>query len=170
MKFKFSQKLLDSCFDFPNSIEAERSPLAAKIFGFPWTSHIYLGEDFIAVTKQDWVEWEVLAEPLAGIIRDHIDQGLGLYVDFDTSTSDENNDVEDTPIVKKIKSIIQREIRPIVSLDGGDVVFAKYENNILYLHMRGACAGCPSKSVTLKQGIEVRIKEVLPEIQEVRAT
>ena len=167
MKFRFSQRFLDQGYDFPTATEAQASPLASKIFGFPWTSQVYLGEDFITVTKQDWVDWEVLAEPLTGLIREHLEQGLPLYVSYeeDTEEADEN----DSPLVKRIKQTIKQEIRPVVAMDGGDVVFAKYEDGKLYLHMQGSCAGCPSKSATLKEGIEVRMRELYPEITEVLA-
>jgi Fe-S cluster biogenesis protein NfuA len=165
LKFNFNQNLLDRTLDFTNSQAAERSPLASKIFGFPWTSAVYLGSNFITVTKQDWVDWDVLAEPLAHLISEHIEQGEPLLADI--FEPEEESDSNDLPIVKQIKSILNREIRPAVALDGGDVEFAKLEDNILYLKMKGSCSGCPSSKVTLKQGIEVRVKELFPEIKEV---
>lgn len=165
MKFKFPQTLLDVSVDIPNAQEADKSPLASKIFGFPWTSGVFLGPDFVSVTKQDWVDWDVLAEPLAGLISEHLDRGEALYVELTNATND--NDENDSLIVKQIKQILNRDIRPVVALDGGDVAFAKYENHILYLQMKGACSGCPSSQATLKEGIEVRIKELLPEVKEV---
>jgi NFU1 iron-sulfur cluster scaffold homolog, mitochondrial len=169
MNFKFNEKILDSSYEFKNSMEAENSPLAAKLFGFPWMTSIMLGPDFISVTKQNWVDWEVLAEPLAGIILDHIKQDLPLIQELniyeDNSTENEN----DLPIIKTIKRVLDNEIRPIVAYDGGDVSFASFESDTgkLYLKFKGACSGCPSKSITLKEGIEVRMKELIPEIQEV---
>ena len=164
MKFNFHQKISDSSLDVPNVEIAERSPLAAKVFGFPWTSAVFIGEDFVTVTKQDWVEWNVLAAPLAGLLGEHIESGQPVLIDFVTANDESEND---SPIVKQIKRILQTEIKPVVALDGGDIVFAKYENNILSIHMRGACAGCPSSQATLKDGIEVRFKQLIPEIKEV---
>lgn len=166
MKFLFSEKLVDNPVEFNHSNETDRSPLAAKIFGFPWTSAVFLGPDFVTVTKQDWVEWDVLAEPLAGIIQEHVQSGQPLVVDV-PQTNDE--DPNDTPLIKNIKAALNREIRPVVALDGGDVVFNRLENGILFLQMKGACAGCPSSSATLKEGIEVRLKELFPEILEIQA-
>jgi Fe-S cluster biogenesis protein NfuA len=168
LKFTLSVRILDENLDFENSREAERSPLAAKIFGFPWTSRVFLGPDFLTVTKQDWVDWDVLAEPLAGLIREHLEAGEP--VAYDVSADDEGSndeDENDSEFVKNVKRALNKEIRPVVALDGGDVVFAKFEDGKLFLHMRGACAGCPSSSATLKQGIEVRLRELFPEIQEV---
>lgn len=164
MKFNFHQKISDIALDVPNVEIAERSPLAAKVFGFPWTSAVFIGEDFVTVTKQDWVEWDVLASPLAGLLGEHIESGQPVMIDLVAANDESEND---SPIVKQIKRILQTEIKPVVALDGGDIVFAKYENNILYIHMRGACAGCPSSQATLKDGIEVRFKQLLPEIKEV---
>ena len=164
MKFMLHQKVADQGFDCPTAGEAERSPLAAKIFGFPWTSSVYVGTDFITVTKQDWVDWEILASPLSGLIQEHMDRNEPVVIEIISSDA---YDPSDSPIVKEIKGALNREIRPVVALDGGDVVFHKYEDNILYVHMKGACAGCPSSSATLKEGIEVRMKELFPEIKEV---
>ena len=167
MKFRFSEKLVATPAEFTHSNETDRSPLAAKIFGFPWTSAVFLGEDFVTVTKQDWVDWDVLAEPLAGLIQEHLQSGQPLITDLpDSSNQDDSND---TPFIKNVKQALNREIRPVVALDGGDVVFNRFEDGILYLQMKGACAGCPSSSATLKEGIEVRLKELFPEITEIRA-
>ena len=164
MKFNFNQKIADQPHNFPDIESTELCPLAAKIFGFPWTAAVYLGEDFVSITKQSWVEWDILASPLAGLINEHIESGLPVLVQLD---SDQTNDQNDSEIVKQIKKIIKNEIKPVLALDGGDIIFLKYENHILYIRMQGACAGCPSSQATLKEGIEVRIKELIPEVKEV---
>lgn len=166
MKFNFGQKISDQSIDFPNVEASERSPLAAKIFGFPWTSSVFLGEDFVTITKQDWVDWEILASPLAGLLGEHIESGQPVILHMEASLDESENDSE---TVKHIKRILQTEIKPVVALDGGDIVFSKYEDQILYIHMRGACSGCPSSQATLKDGIEVRMKQAIPEIKEVLA-
>jgi Fe-S cluster biogenesis protein NfuA len=157
-------------WNFTSALAAERSPLAAKIFGFPWTSGVYLGPDFVTVTKQDWVDWDVLAEPLAGLIAEHLNSGEPLLLLDAFSTDDTAGILEsDSDIVKQIKQVLNREIRPVVALDGGDILFAKYENHILSVELRGSCSGCPSSMATLKQGVETRLRELFPEIQEVVA-
>ena len=168
MKFMLHQKVSDEGFDCPTAQEAERSPLASKIFGFPWTSAVYVGTDFITVTKQDWVEWDLLAQPLSGLIQEHMDRNEPVVVEL-KYFGDNEEDANDSPLVRNIKSVLNREIRPVVALDGGDIVFNRLEGNTLYIHMRGACAGCPSSTATLKEGIEVRMKELFPEIHEVLA-
>lgn len=164
MKFNFNQKIAESSFNFTDIESTELCPLAAKIFGFPWTAAVYLGEDFVTITKQNWVEWDILASPLAGLLNEHIESGLPILIEPAHAAIHDQNDSD---IVKQIKKILLNEIKPIVALDGGDIIFAKYEDHILYIRMQGACAGCPSSQATLKDGIEVRLKELVPEVKEV---
>lgn len=166
MKFNFGMKISDQSYDFPNVESSDRSPLAAKIFGFPWTSAVFLGEDFVTVTKQDWVDWEILAAPLAGLLGEHIDSGQPVLVQLQASLDESENDSD---IVKQIKRLMQAEIKPVVAMDGGDIVFVKYEDQILYVKLMGACSTCQSSQATLKEGVEVRMKQAFPEIKEVVA-
>jgi Fe-S cluster biogenesis protein NfuA len=166
-KFVFSHQVTDGSREFASSKDTDTSPLAAKIFGFPWTQSVFIGPDFVTVTKQDWVEWNFLAEPLGQMIEEHLNAGEPVLIEIVENL--EAEDANDTPLVKNIKQALNRDIRPVVALDGGDIVFAKYEDQKLYLKMKGSCAGCPSSQATLKDGIEVRMKELFPEIIEVLA-
>lgn len=166
-KFLFHQKLISESKEFNSPQEAELSPLASKIFGFPWTAKVFLGHDFIAITKQDWVEWSILAEPLAGLIQEHLEKGEKLLHDITSVPAIDDSELE--PIAKKIKAVIATEIQPVVALDGGEIVFHSFKDQNVYIHMRGACSGCPSSTATLKQGIEVRLKELFSEVNEVIA-
>ncbi len=166
MKFVFSGRISDQSADFPTVETTDRSPLAAKIFGFPWVSAVFLGENFVTITKQDWVEWSVLSKPLSGLLAEHVSSGQPVLLNLVAANNETKND---TPIVKQIKRLLESEIKPVVALDGGDILFVSYENNILSLKMVGACAGCPSSQATLKDGIEVRMKQAIPEILEVIA-
>lgn len=170
MTFRFSEKLLENSTEFLTPAAAEQSPLAIKIFGFPWTSAVFLGPDFVSVTKQDWVDWDILSEPLAGLIQEHLDRGEPLVSEFTAAASSEGDILEtDSDMVRQIKRTLDREIRPIVAMDGGDVRFGKFEDGVLHLEMKGACSGCPSSQATLKDGIEGRMKEIFPDIKEVVA-
>jgi Fe-S cluster biogenesis protein NfuA len=164
MKFNFTEKIAESTHDFSTIEHTENSPLAAKIFGFPWVSSVFIGENFVTITKQDWVDWKVIAEPLSGLLKEHVQSGHPVVLTLAPANDESQTDSE---IVKKIKRVLQNEIRPVVALDGGDILFVKFENQKLYIKMLGACSGCPSSTATLKQGIEVRIKEVFPDITEV---
>lgn len=168
LKFNLPFEVTSVGFECATAQETERSPLASKIFGFPWTQSVFVGPTYVTITKQDWVDWSVLAEPLTGLIQEHLDRGEDVVVEVADATNDES-DENDSPIVKDIKILLNREIRPVVALDGGDITFAKFENEIVYLKMKGACAGCPSSQATLKDGIEVRLKEAFPQIKEVVA-
>ncbi|OFZ11492.1 MAG: hypothetical protein A2Z20_12495, partial [Bdellovibrionales bacterium RBG_16_40_8] len=163
MKFRVATQIADETVFFEDPEQTVRSPLAQKLFGFPWAKAIMIGPDFVTITKQEWVEWAVLADPLTSLIAEHLQRDEGVLIDMATLSSDDN----DSPIIKKIKEILNRDIRPVVAADGGDIVFSRYVEGRLYLHLRGACSGCPSSVITLKNGIEVRMKEVIPEIVEV---
>lgn len=166
LKFVVGTQIAEENVNFASPSEAGRSPLAAKLFGFPWAEAIYLGTDFVTITKQDWVDWDVIAEPLCDLIKEHIDRNEPVLLEaIEPKLSDISDD--DSDDVKKIKTIINTEIRPAVNMDGGDIAFLKYEDQVVYIHMQGACSGCPSSTITLKQGIEVRLKNAMPEIKEV---
>lgn len=167
LKFNLGFSFNSEPFECENAQSTDRSPLAAKIFGFPWTASVFVGTDSITVTKQDWVDWKILAQPLAGLIQEHVQSGTPVVVQIETAVSDvEANDSE---VVKQIKRILENQIRPVVALDGGDIVFMKYDDSVVYIKMKGACAGCPSSQATLKDGVETTLKQALPEIKEVRA-
>ncbi len=168
LKFNLPFEVTTVGFECANAQDTDRSPLASKIFGFPWTQSVFVGPNYLTITKQDWVDWNVLAEPLSGLIQEHLDRGEPVVVEVQ-NMPDTESDENDSPIVKEIKSLLNREIRPVVALDGGDITFAKFEDDVVYLKMKGACAGCPSSQATLKDGIEVRMKEAFPQIKEVVA-
>lgn len=173
MKFILTKNVAEETVYFDDPQKALRSPLATKLFGFPWASAVMIGPNFVTITKQEWVEWSVLADPLASLIEEHIERGEPVLLpkaDVSALGADGNSvSGDDSPVVQKIKHVINTEIRPAVAMDGGDIVFHKYENNVVYLYMQGACSGCPSSTMTLKQGIEARLKEAVPEVVEVVA-
>lgn len=177
MKFNITEPIADDTIFFEEPTKALRSPLAQKLFGFPWMKAVYISPSSVTITKQEWVEWSVLADPLSKLLAEHIERGeavllpaqndqtavaLNLSSDANASFSE-----EDLSAIKKIKEILEREIRPAVAMDGGDIIFSHYKNNRLYLHMQGACSGCPSSAITLKDGIETRLKEEIPDLIEV---
>ncbi len=165
MRFRVPMQLTDTPADFKTAKETTASPLARKIFGFPWTDGVFIGTDFVTVTKQDWVDWETLAEPLAGLIAEHLERGEAVLHKLEEAVTNGH----DSAVVLEIKKILNEEIRPAVALDGGDIVFHKYEDNVVYLYMQGSCSGCPSSTFTLKEGIETRLRNAIPEIKEVVA-
>ena len=179
MRFSASQPISTETFEFNDAKQTLTSPLARKLFGFPWTQSVYVGRDFVTVTKQDWVDWNDLADPLCQLIQEHLESGQPAVIlptktqSSETEKSDSSLanspkiDSNESDVVKRIREILDQEIRPAVALDGGDIAFNRYENNIVYIHMQGSCAGCPSSTMTLKMGIEARLKNAIPEIVEV---
>lgn len=163
-RFSVDRDLTETPASFSNAKETASSPLARKLFGFPWTAGVFISRNFITVTKQDWVDWETLAEPLAGLIQEHIERGEPVMVETKTDSTIADGDSED---VRRIKQILDTEIRPAVAMDGGDIVFHKFENGVVSIFMQGACAGCPSSTMTLKMGIETRLMEAVPSVKEV---
>lgn len=172
MKFMVDRVIASETLQFSEGDKAARSPLAAKILGFPWALGVLIGPNFVTVTKQNWVEWQILADPLSDLIREHIVAKLPVLVDSTESSGPASDDDQpgDSPIVLQIKKILREEIKPAVANDGGDISFSRYENGRVFLSMHGACSGCPSSALTLKEGIETRLKEAVPEIVEVVAT
>jgi Fe-S cluster biogenesis protein NfuA len=154
-------------FDFRTPEEAMAvSPLGKMLFEIGDVTGVYLGKDFISVTKDETSDWAMIKPRVLAAIMDH---GLSGLPAIDESAVQQRNDAQSSdPIVVQIMDILDERVRPAVANDGGDVVFDRFEDGILYLHMRGACAGCPSATMTLKQGIESMMKHFVPEVQEVR--
>lgn len=165
MKFIVDREIAAESASFTNAEESARSPLATRILNFPWAAGVMIGPNFITVTKQNWVEWEILADPLSDLIKEHIEAGQSVLGGASAPAEDE--DPNDSPIVKQIKKILREEIQPAVAMDGGDIRFSRFENGSVYLSMHGACSGCPSSAMTLKEGIESRLKAAIPEVTEV---
>lgn len=154
---------------------AEASPLAARLFAVGGVTAVYLGADFITVTKGDDRPWPVLKPELLGAIMDHYTSGEATLV---AATGGQASGADgalgqaaagDDGVVAQIKELIETRVRPAVAQDGGDIVFQSFESGVVYLHMRGACAGCPSSTATLKMGIENMLKHYVPEVTAVEA-
>jgi Fe-S cluster biogenesis protein NfuA len=154
--------------NFADQSEAGRSPLAVRLFTIEGVAGVFLGSDFVTVTKSDDKEWDVMRPQILGGIMEHYQSGRAI-IDNDESADTSDDDSEDDPIIKQIKELIDTRVRPAVAQDGGDIVFKGFEGGIVSLHMQGACAGCPSSTATLKHGIENMLKYYVPEVQEVRA-
>jgi Fe-S cluster biogenesis protein NfuA len=145
---------------------AERSALGRRLFGVDGVVSVFLGGDFIAVTKAEAAEWFALKPSVLAAIMEHYASGLPV---LDTPASPEaeaGGDEDDT--VQQIKHLLDTRVRPAVAMDGGDIVFHSFEDGVVTLEMRGACSGCPSSTATLKMGIENMLRHYIPEVQEVR--
>ena len=154
--------------EFANAQEGAKSPLAERIFAIQGVQSIFFGADFVSVTKNDTVDWGTIKAPILAAVMQHFTTGEPLFRDGQGETSG-NDDLLDE-ISKQIKELIDKRVRPAVAMDGGDIVFDKFEQGIVYLKMRGACSGCPSSTVTLKNGVETMLRHYVPEVLEVRQT
>ena len=154
--------------DFPSVENSEKSPLAKRIFEVEGISGVFFGSDFITVTKNDGIDWEHVKPAILGVIMEHFQSGLPVLLEENTAPSHAKHDGPESAIVEQIKELLDTRVRPAVAQDGGDITFHGYEEGIVYLHMQGACAGCPSSTMTLKMGIENLLKHFIPEVQEVR--
>ena len=155
--------------DFPSSEGAEKSPLATRIFAVEGVRGVFFGNDFVTVTKNEEVEWDHIKPAILGAVMEHFQSGQPVMTgDADTSSGHAEHDGENSEIVGQIKELLDTRVRPAVAQDGGDITFHGFERGVVYLHMQGACAGCPSSTITLKMGIENLLRHYIPEVTEVR--
>ena len=154
--------------DFPSSETAGNSPLASRLFAIDGVSGVFFGPDFVTITKGDAFEWDHLKPGLLGAIMEHYQSGAPVIEGEYTSGGHAEHDGEDGEIVGQIKELLDTRVRPAVAQDGGDITFHGFDKGIVYLHMQGACAGCPSSTITLKMGIENLLRHYIPEVVEVR--
>jgi Fe-S cluster biogenesis protein NfuA len=153
--------------DMPDVESARRSPLAERLFQVEGVTGVFLGSDFVTITKQADKEWYLLKPALLGIIMEHFTAGRPIVLD-DTAEPAEAAGEEDE-LVLQIKELLDTRVRPAVAQDGGDIIFRGFDKGIVYLHLQGSCAGCPSSTATLRMGIENMLKHYVPEVIEVRA-
>ena len=155
---------------FQNSDEASPSPLAKRLFLDEGVVGVFLGSDFITITKKEDFEWQTMKPSVLGAIVDHFNSGEEIYNLKEKKDGKESlkEDSNDSDIVKQIKELLDTRVRPAVAMDGGDIIYDSFQDGVVYLHMQGACSGCPSSTATLKMGIENMLKHYIPEVQEVR--
>jgi Fe-S cluster biogenesis protein NfuA len=153
--------------NFTTKEATARSPLAERLFSLPEVSGVFLGGDFITVTKSDNSDWFQVKPAVLAAIMEHFTAGQPVI----TGAVDEPaaNQEEDDEIVSAIKELLETRVRPAVAQDGGDIIFEDFADGIVYLHMQGSCSGCPSSTATLKAGIENMLRHYIPEVLEVRA-
>ena len=156
--------------DFPTIESAAASPLAETLFGIDGVMGVYLGADFVTVTKDPTTEWSLIKPALLGAIADHLTARLpvlkeGAAVKTPPTTNLDDYEGDDRETVEQILELIDTRVRPAVAADGGDIVFRHYEpkTGVVFLSMHGACAGCPSSTMTLKAGIENMLKHYVPD-------
>jgi Fe-S cluster biogenesis protein NfuA len=152
--------------DFASAASSARSPLAAALFALPGVARVFLGGDFITVTKNDLVSWQSLKPEVLGVVMDHFVAGRPVIAAAAEADMFDEEDVDpaDQEIVDQIKELLETRVRPAVASDGGDIVFRGFREGIVKLHMQGSCSGCPSSRATLKHGIENMLRHYVPEV------
>ena len=157
--------------EFESADDAESSPLASDLFLIEGVGGVFFGEDFIAITKTDEVDWDHIKPFLLGAIMDGLQSGRPILGDAEDESGHAVYDGESSEVVKEIIELIDTRVRPAVAQDGGDILFHSYlaDSGVVRLKMRGACSGCPSSTMTLKSGIQNLLQHYIPEIQSVEA-
>ncbi len=170
LKFLPGQTVLDvGTADFPTADGASASPLATRIFAVNGVAGVFFGNDFVTVTKADGIEWDHIKPSILGAIMEHFQSGQPVMSGEAAAPSGHAEHTgEDGEIVGQIKELLDTRVRPAVAQDGGDITFHGFDRGVVYLHMQGACAGCPSSTLTLKMGIENLLRHYIPEVTEVR--
>jgi Fe-S cluster biogenesis protein NfuA len=177
LKFLPGRTVMDAgTRDFATPEEAEVSPLADTIFALGDVTGVFFGRDFVSVTAAPGVEWHALKPDVLAILLDHFSANMPLFrqgsAAFSVGGGDDvipTDDPADADIVLQIRELIETRVRPAVANDGGDIVYRGFDKGKVFLQLQGACAGCPSSSATLKNGIEQLLKYYVPEVTEVRA-
>lgn len=170
LKFLPGQTVLDAgTADFPTLDTATQSPLARRVFAVEGVRAVFFGSDFVTVTKADGVLWEHIKPAILGAILEHFQSGQPV-IEGGAAAVDAHagEDGADGDIIRQIKELLDTRVRPAVAQDGGDIIFHGFDRGVVYLHMQGACAGCPSSTLTLKMGIENLLRHYIPEVTEVR--
>lgn len=151
---------------------ATKSPLALQLLEISGVDAVFLGHDFITITKSEKTDWQKIKTEILATIMDFFVMGRPLMFERQetgcrSEESHDDADVEDSEIIKQIKELIEIKVRPAVAMDGGDIIFHSFEDGIVRLTLRGSCSGCPSSTITLKNGIENMLKHYIPEVESV---
>jgi len=171
LKFLPGQAVLDTgTADFPSAEAAAKSPLARRIFAAGGVTGVFFGNDFVTVTKAEGIEWPHVKPQILGAIMEHFQSGQPVIEgDGAPAGGHAEHTGEDGEIVRQIKELLDTRVRPAVAQDGGDITFHGFREGVVFLNMKGSCAGCPSSTATLKHGIENLLRHFVPEVSEVRA-
>jgi Fe-S cluster biogenesis protein NfuA len=169
LKFLPGRAVLESgTLDMRDKAAAAASPLAQRLFDIPHVNGVFFGSDFISISKEGG-DWQQMKPAILGAIMEHYLSGAPTVTQEGTVQSGEEFfDPADAETVATIKDLIETRVRPAVAGDGGDITFKGYKEGVVYLHMKGACSGCPSSTATLKHGIQNLLRHFVPDVQEVR--
>ncbi len=170
LKFLPGQEILvTGTADFPSAEAAKASPLASRIFAVTGVTGVFFGTDFVTVTKAEGTAWDHIKPSILGAVMEHFQSGAPVIEGVQVASGHAEHSGLDSDIVKQIKELLDTRVRPAVAQDGGDITFHGFDRGVVYLHLKGSCAGCPSSTQTLKMGIENLLRHFIPEVVEVRS-
>ncbi len=165
--------MAEGTVDFPDAEAGRLSPLAARLFAIAEVERVFFGSDFITVTKRDAkdIDWRHLKPAILGAIMEHFTKGLPLFESEVAAQVEPTYEGEEAEIVAQIKELLETRVRPAVAADGGDIIFKGFDggSGTVFLHLQGSCAGCPSSTITLRNGIENMLRHYIPEVSAVEA-
>ena len=164
--------LLNDAVEFQHIDETNEAPLAKALFGFEGVTNVFISNNFVTITKQEELLWAEMMIPIKEFLKKYIDEeGVILNENFVKLAKTASNEINenDSDVEIRIKGALDKYVKPAVEMDGGNISFVKFEDGKLTLQLQGSCSGCPSSTVTLKQGIENLLKRFVPEVQEVVA-
>ncbi len=168
LKYVVSTQLLErGVLDFTDPSKVEGAPLAERLFRVDGVKAVMIAKDFVTVTVTSQDVMQTVHAAVVRDIRDHLESGEPVVTD--ALPAQEDHGADDSLAAQQIKQILDQQVRPAVARDGGDIVFDRFEDGIVYLELKGSCAGCPSSTATLKMGIEQHLREMIPEVQAVEA-
>jgi Fe-S cluster biogenesis protein NfuA len=156
--------------NFPSADSAKRSPLATRVFAIKGVISVFIGHDFVTVTRDDSTNWDDINQEMAPALEEFFESGDSV-VEGAAPVADKEigEGIENPETIEQIKQLIEEKVRPAVAQDGGDIIYRGFEKGVVYLEMLGACSGCPSSTVTLKNGVETMLKHYCPDVLEVRS-
>ena len=178
LKYVLNVKLYDGLADFRSRELAEEwSPFATALFDLPYVKSVYINNNYVTITKEFNFPWEDIMLRLKEFIKSYVESGKEVIkegfeeamIEISETSIEADYSEEDAELVKKIKELIDKYVKPAVETDGGNIEFKSFRNGVVGVVLQGACSGCPSSTVTLKQGIEGMLKRMVPEVQEVVA-
>lgn len=172
VKFLPGQTVLDSgTMDFSGPDQTGPSPLARRLFGLQGVERVFLTREYISVSKAADTDWNMLKPMVLSVLMDHFSAGAPVIDPaFAAQATQQAAGEDEDEISAQIRELIETRVRPMVAMDGGDIVFESFRDGVVTLQMRGACSGCPSSTMTLKSGIERMLRHYIPEVAEVRAS
>lgn len=163
LKFVLDKNIMESgTANFPNKVKSKDSPLAEKLFSIQSVEEVFLGKDFITISKSQNINWDDIYDKIIDAINKHFESGEPILLKKETKEETTWSTVE-----QKIHEILDNQIRPAVASDGGDIIFDSFKDGVLRLHLQGSCSSCPSSVMTLKAGVESMLKKAIPELKEV---